>query len=110
MDYRNGQPVYPVIPDEAASLGLYILVVACNAHSISRTLFLSSHINKVVKVLGIGRGDWVASSVGVREGIEEGVEGPLHQLHKWLLDWIPGRKGKQAFTYEALTWQQLAIT
>ena len=38
--------------------------------------------------LEVGGGNWVAGAVRVGEGIEEGVEGALHQLNEGLLDGV----------------------
>mmetsp|Transcript_3635 Transcript_3635/g.10466 ORF Transcript_3635/g.10466 Transcript_3635/m.10466 type:complete len:230 (-) Transcript_3635:478-1167(-) len=45
-------------------------------------------VHEVVEVLQVAGGYRVAGAVGVGEGVQEGVEGALHKLHKRLLDGV----------------------
>ena len=46
--------------------------------------------------LQVGRGHRVAGAIGVGESVQEGVQGPLDELNKWLFDGVLARAAQDA--------------
>mmetsp|Transcript_15236 Transcript_15236/g.45992 ORF Transcript_15236/g.45992 Transcript_15236/m.45992 type:complete len:250 (+) Transcript_15236:2550-3299(+) len=55
-------------------------------HAVGEEYCVHVYVHQVVKVLQVAGSYGVAGAVRVCESIEESVERPLHELHKWLLD------------------------
>ena len=51
-------------------------------------------IYQVVEILEVLARHWITGLVRVSEGIEKGLKGTFHQLHKWLLNGVFARAAK----------------